>query len=240
MDFKTPASCGTQVAPLPSKPSSKRAAPAPAAALESPRRLGVDARRAQLIALGRRLFVEHPYDVLSIDDIAKAAGISKGLLYHYFPSKRDFYVATVKDAATQLLVNTAAGPELSPHEQATHRIERYLDFVEENGGAFVSLMRGGVGHDPEVASVVDGTRDALVTRILTDIGVGDRPRFRLVLRGWIGLVESASIEWLQQRERTPREVLIAFLLVTLAHCLESASSMDPGAGYRLASAQPPA
>lgn len=221
---------------MPSKPSSKRA-PSPPVAIDGPRRLGVDERRAQLIALGRRLFVEHPYDVLSIDDIAKAAGISKGLLYHYFPSKRDFYVATVKDAAAQLLANTAERPELSPHEQAMHRIERYLDFVHENGGAFVSLMRGGVGHDPEVASVVDGTRDALVTRILTNIGVGERPRFRLVLRGWIGLVESASIEWLEQDERTPREVLAGFLLVTLAQCLETASRIDPEAGYRLPSAQ---
>jgi len=224
-------------APLPSKPSPKRVPSDAVAAIDIPRRLGVDERRAQLIALGRRLFVEHPYDVLSIDDIAKAAGISKGLLYHYFPSKRDFYVATVKDAAAQLVANTAERPELSAPEQAMHRIDRYLDFVEANDNAFVSLMRGGVGHDPEVAAVVDGTRDALVTRILTNIGVGERPRFRLVLRGWIGLVEAASIEWLEQRERTPRDVLAAFLLETLARCLESASRMDPDAGFRLPPAQ---
>ncbi len=237
MPFNSPASSAPPLSPKPSKrvvPASKPAS------IDGPRRLGVDERRAQLIALGRRLFVEHPYDVLSIDDIAKAAGISKGLLYHYFPSKRDFYVATVKDAAAQLLANTAERDDLSPPEQAMHRIERYLDFVEENDGAFVSLMRGGVGHDPEVAAVVDGTRGALVTRILTNIGVGERPRFRLVLRSWVGLVEAASIEWLEQRERTPRAVLAAYLLETLARCLESASRMDPDAGFRMPSAQPKA
>lgn len=208
------------------------------ATLEPPRRLGVDARRAQLIALGRRLFVEHPYDVLSIDDIAKAAGISKGLLYHYFPSKRDFYVATVKDAAGQLLERTAERSELPPAEQAMHRIQRYLDFVEENAGAFVTLMRSGIGHDPEVARVVDGTRDALVSRILSNIGVGPRPAFRLALRSWVGLCEAASIEWVQSDVRMPRQVLAAFLLETLASCLDGARRIDPDAGFRLPSQEP--
>ena len=231
----------TRLKPSPSrgaKSTRRDRALATPALVEPPRRLGVDARRAQLIALGRRLFVEHPYDVLSIDDIAKAAGISKGLLYHYFPSKRDFYVATVKDAAGQLLERTAEHKGLPPAEQAMHRIARYLDFVEENAGAFVTLMRSGIGHDPEVAEVVDGTRDALVSRILSNIGVGPRPAFRLALRSWVGLCEAASIEWVQSEARMPREVLAAFLLETLASCLDGARRIDPGAGFRLPSHEP--
>src|SRR5580765_6635428 len=81
----------------------KRRAP-PAAAPRA--RLEVDERRAQLVALGVELFAARSYDEVSIDELARAAGISKGLLYHYFPTKRDFYVATVEEGATQLLART--------------------------------------------------------------------------------------------------------------------------------------
>ncbi|MEM7676524.1 MAG: helix-turn-helix domain-containing protein, partial [Myxococcota bacterium] len=69
----------------------------------SGKRLQLDQRRQQLLELGLRLFSERAYDDVSIDDIARAASISKGLLYHYFPGKRVFYVATVRAAAAQLL-----------------------------------------------------------------------------------------------------------------------------------------
>src|SRR5271170_6359642 len=69
-------------------------------------RLEVDARRAQLVTLGIDLFAARAYDEVSIDELARAAGVSKGLLYHYFPTKRDFYVATVQEAARQLIERT--------------------------------------------------------------------------------------------------------------------------------------
>jgi AcrR family transcriptional regulator len=227
-------------APKPSQKPAPKSARKRAPRIDDPKkRLGVDERRAQLIVLGRRLFKEHSYDALSIDDIAKAAGISKGLLYHYFPSKRDFYVATVKDAAEQLLETTTEIAGLTPPEQAVRRINNYLDFVEANAGAFVTLMRSGVGHDREVARVVDGTRDALVTRILTNIGVGPRPIFRLAMRSWIGLVEAASLEWIEGPERVSRELVATFLVESLAACLDSARRLDPQAAFRLASQELP-
>lgn len=199
---------------------------------EGPRRLGVDERRAQLVTLGRRLFTEQPYDALSIDDIARAAGISKGLLYHYFPSKREFYVAVVGDAASQLLDTTKELPGLSPPEQAIRRIDAYLDFVEGNAGAFVTLLRSGVGTDREVAEIVDGTREALVTSVLTSLGVAERPIFRLAVRGWVGLVEAASLEWIE-RKQVSRGIVHSLLLHTLRASIESAIALDPAASPKL-------
>lgn len=204
----------------------------PRAKSEPVRRLGVDERRAQLMDLGRRLFLEHPYDALSIDDIAREAGISKGLLYHYFPSKRHFYVATVEDAAAQLLETTKALPDLTPPEQAVRRIDAYLDFVETHAQAFVTLLRSGVGHDPEVTRVVDGTREAFVTSVLDTIGVADRPIYRLAMRGWVGLVEAASLEW-AERKLASRAVVQSLLLHTLRATIESARSLDPDAPWKL-------
>jgi AcrR family transcriptional regulator len=84
-------------------------------------RLSTDARREQLVALGIEIFSERPFDEVSIDDIAAAAGISKGLLYHYFPSKRDFYVAVIRSAADEMQVMTEPDPALEPRERLAGR-----------------------------------------------------------------------------------------------------------------------
>src|SRR5687768_6253474 len=94
-------------------------------------RLQIDERRAQLLELGLRLFAERAYDDVSIDDIAEEAGISKGLLYHYFGSKRDFYVATVREAAAQLQLRTEPDMTLPAAERARAGMEGYLGFVED-------------------------------------------------------------------------------------------------------------
>lgn len=181
-------------------------------------RLQVDERRTQLLELGLRLFGERSYDELSVDDIARAAGISKGLLYHYFPSKRHFYVETVRRAAQQLLDRTDP-TDLDEPEALLAGVEAYLSFVEEHATAYAALMRSGVGYDAEVAGVVEGTRVRFVERISARLGVADpAPALRVALRGWLGFVEAASLEWIDRRDvprAELRDLLARMLLVTL-------------------------
>lgn len=200
-------------------------------------RLGTDERRAQLLALGRRLFNERPYDELSIDDIAAAAGISKGLLYHYFPSKRDFYVETVRAAADEMLARTKPPDDLSEPDKLRHALEAYLDYVQQHARAFLTLMRGGVGNDPEVASVVEKTRTTLVRRMLEQglRAKKARPAVRLALRGWLGFVEAASLDWLEHRD-IDRETLRATLANALTSALTTAMALDPEHGLELPNA----
>jgi AcrR family transcriptional regulator len=189
-------------------------------------RLATDERRTQLLALGRKIFNERAYDEISIDDIAAAAGVSKGLLYHYFPSKRVFYVETVRAAAEELFEATRPPPEATPDEKLQHALNGYLDNVEQNSKAFVSLMRSGVGVDAEVSAIVESTRRSLVTRILEQ-GLGIRkpaPIVRLALRGWIGFVEAASLDWLEHRD-VPRDMLRGLLVSALAEALRTAGAL---------------
>lgn len=182
-------------------------------------RLQVDERRAQLVALGLRLFSERSYDELSIDDIASAAGISKGLLYHYFSSKRDFYAATVRSAAESLLARTDPAGHGPDPEALLAALDQYLQFAEEHASAYVALMRSGVGHDAEVAAIVEDTRARFVARLAGRLGLSEMPpRVRLALRGWVGCVEGSSLDWLARRD-LPREdlrdLLAQLLLATL-------------------------
>jgi len=185
-------------------------------------RLQVDERRSQLIELGLQLFAERSVDELSIDDIARAAGISKGLLYHYFPSKRDYYLEVVRAAAGHLVEHTvAAGVDASP-AALQDGLDVYLDFVEQNARSFVALMRG--SNDPDVLQIVETTRRSIADRILARLGQEQpTPLLRTALRGWIGLVEAASLDWLERRD-LPREQLRALCAQLLIAALTAAGA----------------
>jgi AcrR family transcriptional regulator len=201
-------------------------------------RLQVDERRAQLLDLGLRLFSERPYDEVSIDDIAREAGVSKGLLYHYFGGKRDFYVACVHQAADHLVARTEPDLALPEAERARAGLEAYLEFVEERAGAYTALMRSGLGNDPEVQALLEAARGKIVERMMQGAGLdAPRPVFRLAARAWIGQVEAACLEWLAHRE-VSREVLVRLLLGTLFGTLVTAKALDPDAPFTPAAPPP--
>lgn len=165
-------------------------------------RLDVDERRAQLIALGLQFFSGRAYDEVPIEDLAREAGISKGLLYHYFPTKRDFYVATVREAAKQLLDRTQPDKALPPIERLRSGLDTYLAYVEQHGPAYTALLRGGIGSDAEVAQVIEATRTEFLGRLLEGLSLDASvdPSIRVVLRGYVGFVEAASLDWVNLRD----------------------------------------
>src|SRR4051812_33805719 len=137
-------------------------------------RLPNDERRRRLLELGARLFATHSYGELSMARIAREAGISKALLYHYFPRKQDFFVATLQQGAEEIARRTEPDPDLPPFEALAASIDGYLGWIEENEPAYRRLMEG-AGSVPEVKSLVDGIRNATSARILAGIGAGDPP-----------------------------------------------------------------
>jgi AcrR family transcriptional regulator len=169
-------------------------------------RLDVDARRRQLLELGTALFGSRPYDEVSIDEVARTAGISKGLLYHYFPTKRDFYVATVREAAAELVNRTKTSEQMDPLDRLRTGLDAFFDYVADHGAAYENLLRSGIGSDTEVATILDETRETFSARLIEKLAVrGDLGR--LALRGWVGFVEAATLGWLGSRDRVSREAL---------------------------------
>lgn len=160
-------------------------------------RLDNDERRTQLLALGLEHFGARAYDDVSIDAIASAAGISKGLLYHYFPNKRAFYAAIIKEAAGQVLACTETDASLAPLDRLHAAIDGYLSFVREHATAYATLLRSGIGVDPAIARIVDDTRGRLLGRLTEGFAPAllESPRARLALRGWVGFAEAVSLGW---------------------------------------------
>ncbi|MGW2257700.1 TetR/AcrR family transcriptional regulator [Streptomyces sp. NPDC004749] len=180
------------------------------------RRMGVEERKQQLIGVALELFSHRSPDDVSIDEIAAAAGISRPLVYHYFPGKRSLYEAALRRAADDLATRFMEPREGPLGARLLRVMARYFDFVEEHGPGFFALMRGGpaAGASSSTAhALIDGVRQAAYEQLLGHLGVA-RPsaRLELVVRSWVSLAESTALLWLDGR-RVPR----AELQVRLVH-----------------------
>ncbi|MFF1682052.1 TetR/AcrR family transcriptional regulator [Streptomyces sp. NPDC058256] len=172
------------------------------------RRMGVEERRQQLIGVALELFSRRSPDEVSIDEIAAAAGISRPLVYHYFPGKLSLYEAALQRASDDLAGRFVVPEEGALGSRLLRVMRRFFDFVDDHGPGFAALMRGGpaVGSSTTNA-LVDGVRQAAYVQILSHMKVENPPaRLELVIRSWISLVESTALIWLDGR-RIPRAEL---------------------------------
>jgi AcrR family transcriptional regulator len=182
------------------------------------RRLTNDDRRRQLLDRAVELFAEHGYDELSMARIAKEAGISKPLLYHYFPGKRQLFEAALGQAAEQHLARVATDPQADATTQLLTSLDAFLGWIEANAQAYVKLMRSaGI---PEVRDLIDRVREDTAQRILT--GLGDaRPQVRAAVRGWLWSMDGVLLDWVTEDDLSKDDVR-GLLLGMLAGTLTAA------------------
>jgi AcrR family transcriptional regulator len=200
------------------------------------RRMGVEERRQQLIGVALELFSRRSPDDVSIDDIASAAGISRPLVYHYFPGKLSLYEAALRRAADDLAGRFAEPREGPLGARLLRVMRRYFDFVDEHGPGFSALMRGGpaasvggahtMSHVSATHALVDSVRQAAYDQILVHLGVTEPPaRLELVIRSWISLAESTALIWLDGR-RIPRAELEVQLVHDFAALVAVSAAYD--------------
>ncbi len=182
------------------------------------RRLDVDARRRQLLERGAELFTSHRYDELSMSRIAAEVGISKSLLYHYFPSKQAFFEATLGAWAEELRARTEPDPDLPPLEQLTASLDGFLSLIEENSVAYRQLVGSATGTS-EIRDLIDEVRANTAARILDGIYPdGAPPKARTAVTGWLWFMDGACLDWIDhgdiEREEL-RDLLLGVLLGAL-------------------------
>ena len=154
--------------------------------------------------------------------IAREAGISKALLYHYFPSKQDYFVATLQQAAEEVRRRTEPDPDLPPDQALAGSLDAFLGWIEENEVAYRKLVES-AGSVPEVGALIDEVRDRTSARILAGIGAGDPPppRLRAAVRAWLWFIDGAILDWLEHRD-LERGELRDLLLGSLAGAMRAA------------------
>lgn len=178
-------------------------------------RLTADDRRRQLIGVGLSKLVEKPIQDLSIDEVAAEVGISRGLLFHYFPTKRDFYLACIAAAGRRILRNTAPAEGLDPAGQVRSMVARYVEQVDRRRDFYLSLVHGTGGGDVNVVEVYDGIRRETTTRVLDALSLPEAARS--VVHAWWAYVEDHVLGWSAQppgRRTTSLDELVD-------HCVSS-------------------
>jgi len=193
-------------------------------------RLSPDERRAQLLDLGVRLLATRSLDALSIDLLAEEAGISRGLLYHYFGNKHAFHEAVVRRAADDLIAQTAPPADGEPLERLAASVAAYVGYVEANYEGYLSLVKGAASGNQALRAIYEEARSALSDRIFTADAraevVPDTAATRLVVRGWAAMTEEVVLTWVADPTGVSRDELLALLASSLP-ALVAALGGDP-------------
>jgi AcrR family transcriptional regulator len=187
------------------------------------RRLSPEDRRAELLALGAEVFGKRPYDEVRIDEIAERAGVSRALMYHYFPDKRAFFAAVVKDEADRLYETSnkdlVAG--LTMFEEIRTGVLAYMAYHEQNPEAAWAAYVGLGRSDPVLLGTSDEAKNRQMEHIMTRIGEV------------LAVVPGAALE--PDIERDLRVILQGWLAFTFEICRQRI--IDPATdGNRLADA----
>jgi AcrR family transcriptional regulator len=181
-----------------------------------------DARRRQILRVAARLFSQRPYSDVSISDIAGEAGIARGLLHHYFGSKRDLYLEVVRLVARAPLASEPV-EVLGTAQAWAAVVDGFLGAIEHNPKQWLDAAHaGGPERDDELAAILDEAREILADQTLVAIGLEDRaqdPAVRALARAWGGFVQELTVEWVG-RGRIDRERVRRVLLATLPLLVE--------------------
>lgn len=184
-------------------------------------RMQPDERREQLIDIGVRMLSTRPIEDLSIDALADEAGISRGLLYHYFANKTEFHVAVVKKLSEDLYLITAPTSDEDPLVQLRLSLEAYVAYVVENHDAYVALVRAVTSGNPEMLQIYRDARAALVERLFDRAdnlgleGIADTPATRLLADSWAIFVEDLVLAWIADDAGLTRDELLDKLVGVL-------------------------
>jgi len=197
--------------------------------------MSTDERREQLLSAGVGLLGRRGHDEVSIEEIAEAAGVSKGLLYHYFPTKKDFVLAVLGRGQEELAERLRPDPGLDPATQLDVSLDAFLDYVEEHATAYASIFRRGGGGDPEIAAALDMARAEQMERMLAGLaGWHDAPAstertpaLEAAVQGWTFFVEGAVLRQLEQGglERPQLRALLRAALVGAVYAAGAARAV---------------
>jgi AcrR family transcriptional regulator len=164
-------------------------------------------RRAQLVQIGLELLPTTPVQELTIDEVARRAGISRSLLFHYFATKRDYYTAVTRAAADLLWEHLLPRPGTPPEERVTGMLDRYVSWVETFRETHLAFVRGAAGGDPWVAEVYEETRSRLVDVALEALGLPDDALRRQLVLAWFAFTEDLVGQWTREPTMTREELL---------------------------------
>ena len=173
------------------------------------RRLTPQQRRNQLLDVGAAMFVAHTYEEVRMEDVAAQAGVSRALMYRYFPTKRDFFAAIFKADSERLLAASEFGTDVPIAEQIVAGLNAHLDYFSAHKHNILTANRGALAGDPTVQAIISDQLVTIRNRMLDLMGQGGHSRqvASAALDGWLAFVRAVCVDWLQADQLSRNEVL---------------------------------
>jgi AcrR family transcriptional regulator len=188
-------------------------------------RLDPGQRRDQILDAANALFAERAYDDVSIEDIASSAGVTRGLVHHYFGGRKEVYIGLLERLGAQRENRLRPPVGRSARARVADTVSRWLDWTETNRTVWLAtIARGEDIADPDIRRVVADLVQravALLAAFHADIAQ-DSPRLRYALECWTALNRAATRRWL--RGQATRQDTHELLATTLEHILRTFGS----------------
>jgi AcrR family transcriptional regulator len=218
----------------------------PAGRGRSPRRMSPERRREHLIETALGLFANQPPDLVTVDDVVRAADVSRALFYRYFTNIHDLRVAALRAVVDELLAVITPPADAGLLDQVRYSLSAFLGSAQTYAGAYVALLRtGSVIATPETNELVDSVREHVVRIVSERVGQANgvdaddvfrpAPMFELTLRSWFAVVEGSSVAWLREG-KLARERLESWLVDQLVAMLATTARHDPATASQLGAA----
>jgi AcrR family transcriptional regulator len=180
------------------------------------RRLPPEQRRAQLVQAALAVAAEQGYAGLSLDDVGERAGVTRNLLYHYFPRGRlDVFLAALERAGDELTGDFIVDPGRPLGERLAANTDRAIEHAARASDAWRVSRHARSAAEPEIQAVLERYRDAVVRGMaLNHLGTDDPPPLaRVALRAYLDFHQTALDEW--RDSELDRETLLMLLERTL-------------------------
>jgi AcrR family transcriptional regulator len=185
------------------------------------RRLEPDVRRGQILTCAVRLFGERPYAEVSTTDIARAAGVARGLINHYFGTKKDLYLEVIRVMVTipEVAVERLPAGDLRTRVDAS--VSWFLDVVSRHSTSWLAAVNAGtMGRDADVERVLAEAEDVAADSVLVAVGLAEvaehREELRGMIRAYVGLCTATAKEWLNRAALTRAQVHLLLATTLLA------------------------
>lgn len=190
-------------------------------------RLTPEARRQQLVEIGAKLFAERPFNDVWVEEIAEAAGVSRGLVYHYFPNKQAFFSAIVGHGLRDAFETSTPDPDAPPHRWLLDGIDNLFGYAAENANIFRTIYLSKHMLGDEVTAAIRAGRELQLVRICEFVTPGDPPTetMRTAMDAWAAMLDDLLLAWLDGRE-TDRERLVRIAAGSLAGTVVTSLVVD--------------
>jgi AcrR family transcriptional regulator len=164
-------------------------------------RLKPQQRREQLLDTAAAMFAQKPYEDVMVEDIVVRARVSRSTLYHYFPTKRDLYVAIFKRSSNRLLARANPDPQLPLAEQLATGLEAHIQYFVDHPCDAITINRGALSDDPAIQAIITEELNVIGQRLIDKLVAEGRLRdvTEIAVEGWLAFVRAACVKWIQSQ-----------------------------------------